>query len=72
VLAATDHGVTPQPEALWQDVQAQTAPLSPKGRLAIVQDSGHSIQNDRPGVVIAAVLEAMYEARADSRVRKCA
>ena len=42
------------------------------GRLAIVQDSGHSIQNDRPGVVIAAVLEAMYEARADSRVRKCA
>jgi len=35
------------PEALWQDVQAQTAPLSPKGRLAIVQGSRHSIKNDR-------------------------
>jgi hypothetical protein len=45
--------------------QAQTAPLSPKGRQAIVQGSRHSIQNDRPHVVIAAVLEAMCEARAD-------
>jgi hypothetical protein len=53
------------PAALWQEVQAQTAPLSPKGRLAIVQGSRHSVQNDRPHVVIAAVLEAMCEARAD-------
>jgi alpha-beta hydrolase superfamily lysophospholipase len=67
VLAATDHGVTPQHEALWQDVQAQTAPLSPKGRLAIVQGSRHSIQNDRPHVVIAAVLEAMCEAMCEAR-----
>ena len=29
VLAATDHGVTPEREALWQEVQAQTAALSP-------------------------------------------
>jgi pimeloyl-ACP methyl ester carboxylesterase len=66
VLAATDHGVTPEHEALWQDVQAQTAALSPKGRLVIVQGSGHCIQNDRPQVVIAAVLEAMRQAGADT------
>jgi len=65
VLAATAHDVTPEREALWQDVQAQTAALSPKGRLAIVQGSGHCIQNDRPQVVIAAVLKAMGEVGRD-------
>jgi|GraSoiStandDraft_50_1057286.scaffolds.fasta_scaffold182620_2 pimeloyl-ACP methyl ester carboxylesterase len=65
VLTATAHDVTPEHEALWQDVQAQTAALSPKGRLAIVQGSGHCIQNDRPQEVIAAVLAAMREVGAD-------
>jgi pimeloyl-ACP methyl ester carboxylesterase len=65
VLAATEHAVTPEREALWQAVQAQTAALSPKGRLAVVQGSGHCIQNERPQVVIAAVLEAMRESGAD-------
>ena len=31
VLVATDHDVTPDREALWQEVQKQTAALSPKG-----------------------------------------
>ena len=62
VLAATDHGVTPEREALWQQVQAQTAALSPNNRLVIVPGSGHFIQSDRPQVVIDAVLEAMREA----------
>jgi pimeloyl-ACP methyl ester carboxylesterase len=62
VLVATDHGVTPEREALWLEVQAQTAALSPKGRLKIVQGSGHFIQKDRPQVVIEAVLEAACEA----------
>ena len=56
VLAATDHGVTPEREALWHEVQAQTAALSPRGRLQVVPGSGHFIQNDRPEVVIDAVL----------------
>jgi pimeloyl-ACP methyl ester carboxylesterase len=64
VLAATDHGVTPEREALWQSVQAQTAALSPKGRLTIVRGSGHCIQTDRPQAVIAAVRAAMSEAAA--------
>jgi pimeloyl-ACP methyl ester carboxylesterase len=62
VLVATEHGVTPEREALWLEVQAQTAALSPKGRLKIVQGSGHCIQKDRPQVVIEAVLEAVCEA----------
>jgi pimeloyl-ACP methyl ester carboxylesterase len=59
VLVATDHDVTSDREALWQEVQKQTAALSPKGRLEIVQGAGHFIQQERPQVVIEAVLEAM-------------
>jgi alpha-beta hydrolase superfamily lysophospholipase len=62
VLVATEHNVTPELEALWQEVQAQTAALSPRGGLRIVQGAGHFIQKDRPQVVIEAVLEAMREA----------
>lgn len=61
VLVATDHGVTPDREGLWQEVQKQTATLSPKGQLKIVQGAGHFIQKDRPQVVIETVLEAMHE-----------
>jgi pimeloyl-ACP methyl ester carboxylesterase len=62
VLVATNHDVTPDREALWQEVQKQTAALSPKGQLKIVHGAGHFIQNDRPQVVIEAVREAMREA----------
>jgi pimeloyl-ACP methyl ester carboxylesterase len=62
VLVATDHDVTPDRKALWLEVQEQTVALSPKGRLRVVQDTGHFIQKDRPQVVIEAVLEAMREA----------
>ena len=62
VLVATSHGVAPEIEALWQDVQARTAALSPKGRLEIVQGSGHCIQIDRPQAVVKAVVWAAREA----------
>jgi pimeloyl-ACP methyl ester carboxylesterase len=62
VLVATDHDVTPEREALWQEVQAQTAALSPRGRLVIVQGSGHFIQNDQPELVVGTVLTAMRDA----------
>jgi pimeloyl-ACP methyl ester carboxylesterase len=58
VLVATNHDVTPDREALWQEVQKQTAALSPKGQLKIVQGAGHFIQREQPQVVIEAVLEA--------------
>jgi alpha-beta hydrolase superfamily lysophospholipase len=47
VLAATDHGATPEREALWRD-KVRTAALSPRGRLQVVHGTGHFIQNDRP------------------------
>jgi pimeloyl-ACP methyl ester carboxylesterase len=62
VLVATEHDVTPELEALWQEVQAKTAALSPRGSLRIVKGAGHFIQNDRPQMVIEAVLEALGEA----------
>ena len=65
VLAAAGHGDTPAREAAWREVQARTAALSPKGRLEIVEGSGHFIQNDRPQAVIAAILRAARESGAD-------
>ena len=62
VLVATEHVVPPKHEALWQEVQAQSAAPSPKGLLRVVQGAGHFIQNDWPQVVIEAVREAVHEA----------
>ena len=61
-----DHGDTPEREALWRDVQARTAALSPKGRLEVVEGSGHFIQADRSEAVIAAVLEVARAIGADT------
>jgi hypothetical protein len=57
VMSATRHGVSPEREALWLDVQRRTAALSPQGRLVVV-DSGHFIQDDRPDSVITAIFSA--------------
>jgi pimeloyl-ACP methyl ester carboxylesterase len=65
VPAATDHGDTPEREAVWREVQARTAALSPKGRLEIVKGTGHFIQNDRPQAVVAAILRAARGSGAD-------
>jgi hypothetical protein len=49
VLAATDHGVTPEREALWQEVQAQTAALSLKGPAAAAIAALHlPVRDSRP------------------------
>jgi pimeloyl-ACP methyl ester carboxylesterase len=64
VLAATEHGDTPDREALWQEVQRRTAALSPRGRLVTVE-SGHAIQADRPDSVLAAVLSVARQAGMD-------
>lgn len=69
VLAATDHGDTPAREALWRDVQARTAAMSPRGQLDVVSGSGHFIQSDRPAAVVDAVLRAASATGAD--VRRC-
>lgn len=66
VLAAANHGDTPEREALWRDVQARTAALSPRGRLVIVDGSGHFVQQDKPAAVIQAVLQAAAMAGFDT------
>ena len=62
VRAAAEHDAVPELEGLWREVQAQTAALSPRGRLCIVEGAGHFIQNDRPQIVVGAVLDEMREA----------
>jgi pimeloyl-ACP methyl ester carboxylesterase len=57
VMSATHHGVSPEREALWLDIQRRTAALSPQGRLIVV-DSGHFIQDDHPDAVVAAIFSA--------------
>jgi pimeloyl-ACP methyl ester carboxylesterase len=64
VIAATDHGDTPQREALWRKVQEQTAAISPKGRLVVVR-SGHFVQRDQPAAVAAAILGVAKESGAN-------
>jgi alpha-beta hydrolase superfamily lysophospholipase len=48
VLAATNHGGASNRAISWRSVQAQTAALSPRGRLEVTEGSGHFIQNDGP------------------------
>ena len=45
---------------LMQDVLAA---LSPRGRVVVVEDSGHGIQLDRPDVVIAAIYQVLASTR---------
>ncbi len=55
VLAATGHGVDAATEALWQQVQRDTAALSPRGRFRRVE-GGHALHEEAPGEVAGAVL----------------
>jgi pimeloyl-ACP methyl ester carboxylesterase len=64
VIAATNHGDTPERESLWRDVQRRTAALSPKRRLVVV-NSGHFVQIERPAAVVAAVLAVAAQSGAD-------
>ena len=64
VLAATNHEMPPDLEALWRNVQQRTASLSSKGRFQLI-DSGHYIQIDRPQAVIDAVRSVAREAAAE-------
>jgi pimeloyl-ACP methyl ester carboxylesterase len=58
VLAATDHAMPADTETLWLETQAKIPALSPKGRLDVIEGSGHYIQVDRPEAVVAAIIAA--------------
>jgi pimeloyl-ACP methyl ester carboxylesterase len=64
VIAASEHNDTPEREALWQDVQARTATLSPRGELVRV-GGGHFVQTENPEVVVTAILDAAVAAGYD-------
>jgi pimeloyl-ACP methyl ester carboxylesterase len=60
VIAATDHDDTKEREDLWQQIQEDTAALSPNGRL-VVAESGHYVQKERPDIVADAVVDIAAE-----------
>jgi pimeloyl-ACP methyl ester carboxylesterase len=53
-------------EQLWQQLQAELAALSSRGRLVVAHDSGHYIQLERPQLVIDAIAEVVTAARIGS------
>jgi hypothetical protein len=51
----------------WQQLHAEQARFSTRGRQQIVPDATHYIQFDRPDMVIAAVREVVDTVRADGQ-----
>jgi hypothetical protein len=52
-----------QMQTLWNQLQADLATWSTRSRHEIVSDASHSIQFDRPDVVIKAVREVVMDVR---------
>lgn len=52
-------------QAIWKVLQAEEASWSTRSRHALVPDSGHYIQDERPDLVIGAVREVIHTVRAD-------
>jgi pimeloyl-ACP methyl ester carboxylesterase len=50
-------------EQAWQELQAELAALSSRGRLVVAKDSGHYIQLERPELVIDAIREVVAAGR---------
>ena len=50
-------------EAIWARMQDELAALSPQGRVVVAEESGHSIQLDRPDAVIAAIRDVLAATR---------
>jgi pimeloyl-ACP methyl ester carboxylesterase len=46
-------------EQIWAQMQDELAALSPRGRVVVAEESGHSIQLDRPDVVIGAIQDVL-------------
>jgi pimeloyl-ACP methyl ester carboxylesterase len=50
-------------EQLWQQLRAELAALSTRGRLVVAEGSGHYLQLERPELVIDAIAEVVTAAR---------
>jgi pimeloyl-ACP methyl ester carboxylesterase len=46
---------------VWMSLQTDLSRRSSRGKLVVAQNSGHSIQNDRPDLVIASIREVVLE-----------
>jgi pimeloyl-ACP methyl ester carboxylesterase len=69
VMPGLPDAVNQANEQLWQELQAELAALSSRGRLVVAQDSGHYIQLERPQLVIDAIAEVVAAVRAQQLAR---
>lgn len=54
-------------DAVFMELQSELAMLSPRGKLVVVEESGHFIQLDQPGSVVEAIREVVTAARTSAR-----
>lgn len=67
-------GLTPEKgaafQAVWQELNAEQARLSTRGRQILLRDASHYIQLDRPDAVIDAVKDVVDQVRADGAAKE--
>lgn len=63
VVTATRHQPALFPETEWQALQKDRVGISPRGRQALAEKSGHFVHHDQPALVVEAIREVVAEAR---------
>jgi pimeloyl-ACP methyl ester carboxylesterase len=58
-----EPGTAPPLERLWRQLQDELAALVPHSRHVIAKRSGHVIQDDQPGLVVAAIRDVVQGVR---------
>jgi pimeloyl-ACP methyl ester carboxylesterase len=64
VVLSAGRGFPPRFRTQWTALQAGLAASAPQGRHVIVEDTGHNIPMDQPGVVADAILQVVAQVRA--------
>ena len=64
VVLSASRGFPPRFRAQWTALQAGLAATAPQGHHVVVEDTGHSIPTDQPGIVADAILLVVALARA--------
>jgi predicted polyphosphate/ATP-dependent NAD kinase len=59
-----------QAERIWQQLQAETANLSEKGKLIIAAQSGHNVHIDQPELVVNAIHQVTKQIKSYQPVTK--
>jgi pimeloyl-ACP methyl ester carboxylesterase len=64
VVLSAGRGFPPRFRTQWTALQAGLAAAARQGRHVVVEDTGHNIPMDQPGIVAEAILQVVDQARA--------